>query len=248
MQAVTVVLVRHGHVADNGARDGIRLIGHTDVPLSSQGLREAQQLATCLEDAPAIAGFYTSPLRRARWTAEALARVIGRDAVADPALCEIDCGALDGMPIAEVKRRHASVWARNEAQDDRFFRWPGGESYAELRARVVNWLAGVTGRHAGGVVVAVTHAGFISQAIGALQGLSPARWSDNRPGNTSLTTLEWPREGAPRLIDFDIKACAAPPYRIGAPARDQHAGSGGTSRAAPGRNPLAPARRRSGPP
>jgi broad specificity phosphatase PhoE len=210
---ITIVFVRHGHVEDNSHREGIRLIGVTDVPLSARGLEEAGQLAACFERAPQVDAFYTSPLARARGTAEAIAHVIGRAAQVDPALSEINCGELEGLPIAAVRADHPQLWQQNEKQDDEAFRWPGGESYAEFRARALGWLGRLTTRHPDGVVVAVTHSGFISQVLGAIQGLSPARWEANRPGNTTLTTITWSRGGGD-VLSFDVGACTRPPHRI----------------------------------
>jgi alpha-ribazole phosphatase/probable phosphoglycerate mutase len=51
-------------------------------------------------------------------------------------------------------------------------------------------------------VLVVTHAGVISQILGALRGVRPARWEPLRPGNASLTSVTWQGDGG-ELLRFD---------------------------------------------
>ncbi|CAN5749340.1 hypothetical protein BH24GEM1_BH24GEM1_31730 [soil metagenome] len=51
----------------------------------------------------------------------------------------------------------------------------------------------------------MTHAGVISQILGALAGTSPARWEAFRPGNAALTEIDWTR-GSGTVLSFDDRA------------------------------------------
>jgi broad specificity phosphatase PhoE len=187
----TLVLVRHAHVPDNDCGPDARLCGWYDAPLSPLGGRQVARLCAALEAGPRPAALYTSPLQRARQTAEGVAAVLGIPAVAVAGLREINCGELDGLPLVEVQRQHPDIWARNMAQTDDEFRWPGGESYREFRTRVLQTARHLSTSHPGERILIVTHAGVISQILGAIAGASAARWEDFRPGNASITSLRW---------------------------------------------------------
>lgn len=197
--AVRLVFIRHAHARGNGGPGGHSVLqGSTDLPLTARGQWEARLLRRRLQGEPSFDAMYSSPLRRATQTAAALGGTI-------PAHCsdlqEIHCGSLDGMPLDEVQRRYPALWAANLSQTDEHFRWPGGESYREFRERCLAAVAGLAARHAGRVAL-VTHAGVISQILGALAGHSPARWEPFRPGHTGLTEIEWTGQGG-RVLRYD---------------------------------------------
>jgi alpha-ribazole phosphatase/probable phosphoglycerate mutase len=108
------------------------------------------------------------------------------------------------MPLEEVRRKYPGLWASNLRQSDEHFRWPGGESYHEFRERCLRAVAGLAARHRGRIGV-VTHAGVISQTLGALAGRSPAQWGPFRPGHTGITEIEWTTSGA-RVLRYDDRA------------------------------------------
>ena len=108
---------------------------------------------------------------------------------------------LDGMPLKEVQRKYPVLWASNLRQTDEHFRWPGGESYHEFRERCLRAVAAMAARHRGRIGV-VTHAGVISQMLGALAGRSPAQWEPFRPGHTALTEIVWTARGA-QVLRYD---------------------------------------------
>jgi alpha-ribazole phosphatase/probable phosphoglycerate mutase len=148
---------------------------------------------------------YSSPLSRARDTAEALEEAGPGPARLWPALQEIDCGSLDGAPIPQVRTCFPKLWEANLRQTDENFRWPGGESYRELRYRCLRTVRILARAHRGERIALVTHAGVVSQVLGFLAGLSPACWGAFRPGTTGITELAWDRCGG-TLLTFDDRA------------------------------------------
>jgi broad specificity phosphatase PhoE len=102
---------------------------------------------------------------------------------------EIHCGAVEGLPLERVQAEYADLWARNLLQEDDDFCWPGGESYAALRRRVLRAVRAIARLHRGERVVVVTHAGVISQILGWIHGRNAARWEEFRPGNASITQV-----------------------------------------------------------
>jgi alpha-ribazole phosphatase/probable phosphoglycerate mutase len=179
--------------------------GWTDVPLTALGHRQAQAVASRLARRFGRTPVYASPLQRARQTAHPVAEHLGAPLRLLLGLREICAGAVDGWPVEAVRARFPRSWAAHERQEDDDFRWPEGESYRELRARVLRALRRIAAAHAGGPVVVVTHAGPITQVMGWIQGTPPARWSCHRAGNCSVTEVLWTPSGA-TVVRFDDRA------------------------------------------
>ncbi|WP_374435489.1 histidine phosphatase family protein [Inhella sp.] len=149
-------LVRHGETDWNRAQ---RLQGWTDVPLNAEGrvqaLAAAQELAGERFDA-----IYSSPLQRARATAEALAQPHGHALQLDERLRERHLGELQGLLKPEIEQRHPEL-ARLMQQRRPSYAPPGGETLAQFRARVEAWLADLVQAHGGQTVLAVSHGGVL---------------------------------------------------------------------------------------
>lgn len=98
----TVYLIRHAEPAfPRGER---MCLGRTDLPLSEEGLRQAERMA---ERLPPVAAVYASPLRRAVQTA----RAIGLPVTAVEDLREMDAGLWDGLTFTQIKARFPELYA-----------------------------------------------------------------------------------------------------------------------------------------
>ena len=204
-EATTLVLIRHGHTASNGGAHA-RLSGASDEPLSELGRRQAVMLAQHLARQPEpFVGILSSPLSRALATAEQLVQAKLGNVEVMESLAEIHCGDYDGALLTLVQERIPEQWAANLRQDDPDFRWPGGESYREFRARCLAGVGSIARRFPGARVAVVTHAGVISQLFGHVAQQSAARWETYRPGNASLSELSW-NERAIRVVRFDDRS------------------------------------------
>lgn len=204
---LTLVLTRHG-LTDRSVPDQ-HLGQRIDVSLNEAGRRQAAALAARLAGIPFDA-VVTSPLFRARETAEILAP--GRAVVADPRLRELDYGAWEGRPVAEVLATDGPARRAWEAAPDTE-RCPGGESGADVAARVTgflddllaeqrHWYAREAFRAATegvGVsaeperlVLVVAHSTLnrilLSVALGTDLGAYRRRWLQ---GHLNLTVLRW---------------------------------------------------------
>lgn len=216
MEPAHFLLIRHGKTAGN-ENGGTHLVGSTDLPLTVQGYRQARRLASRLRTWP-FRVIYSSPLQRAAATAREIAAVRRVPLVWCRGLQEIDCGRVDGLDVETVRRCCPASWEANRRQDDDAFRWPGGESYRELRRRSLAACDRIAVEHPGELVVVVTHSGVVNQVIGSLAGLGAAQWEPYRPGHCTLTHVEW-QQGAGRLMEFDQQARpAAPEPRSALPA------------------------------
>lgn len=155
-----LILVRHGRTAFNA--EG-RYQGSIDTDLDDTGLAQAAGLHAALP--PDIDVLLSSPLRRARQTAEAIAvaRALPLGLAAE--FRERGAGVLEGLTLPEVQVRHPDLWARRVLRQ-----WqegpPGGESIRDVFHRVGRGLDALRRAHAGRCVVLVAH-GFVSKAIRA---------------------------------------------------------------------------------
>jgi broad specificity phosphatase PhoE len=199
-----LILIRHGHIAANTGGPNTLMAGWTDVPLSSRGRVEIERLKQYLARGPRFDAIYSSSLSRASDTARLLVAAGLGPLCLLPALKEINCGQLDGLPVREVQRRFPDLWRDNWAQEREDFRWPGGESYREFRDRCIAAVRSIAAAHVSGRAAIVTHAGVISQIMGFLSGVSPARWGLFRPGNASITELAW-RGCSGVVVSFDCR-------------------------------------------
>ena len=148
-----LILVRHGETDAN--RRGI-LMGSTGGPyLNATGRAQAADIAAALKAEP-VAHLYTSPAHRARETAQIVSREIKTPFTEVADLCEIDVGLLEGLTREEVHRDYASHTSEWE-QDAATARHPGGETMEELQIRAWQVVQGLSEKHAGEIVVVVSH-------------------------------------------------------------------------------------------
>lgn len=130
--------------------------GVTDLDLAEG---HAAALEAVLAELPPLDGIATSPLRRCRLLAEAIATRRGLPARPDARLIEMDFGAWEGRPWNDIPRGELDEWAA----DFLHARPHGGESVAQLQARTQAALAeyrALPGHH-----LLVTHAGVIKAAL-----------------------------------------------------------------------------------
>ena len=145
-----------------------RFQGLTDRPLTDLGRKQAERLADELA-AARLAAVYTSPLRRARMTAEILAGRHGLEPTVAADLREIDVGGWAGLTRAEVESRDPAGFRR---WIDGMEGWEGGESYPQMAARVVRAVLAIAEAHPGDpLVLVVTHGGPIRALHAAAAGV-----------------------------------------------------------------------------
>ncbi|MBW4719359.1 bifunctional RNase H/acid phosphatase [Saccharothrix obliqua] len=147
-----LLLLRHGQTALSVAR---RYSGRGNPPLTDLGRRQAEAAAARLAKVADGAVVVTSPLDRARDTAAAVGRALGVAPVVHDGLVEADFGAWEGLTFGEAAERDPELhrrWLGDPATPP-----PGGESFDQVHRRVRAALDEVLARHAGGLVVLVSH-------------------------------------------------------------------------------------------
>lgn len=148
-----LILARHGETEAN--RDRLAL-GRLDVPLNDRGRLQAQALAQALEGV-SLAAVYSSPLLRARDTAQAIADVHGLSVEINEGLTEMDVGDMDGLSFEEMRQQYPDFLSRWLSAEVATLRMPGGESLQEVQDRAWDATQRILEPHPDGTVVAVTH-------------------------------------------------------------------------------------------
>jgi probable phosphomutase (TIGR03848 family) len=157
-ETTLLLLVRHGQTPTTGAVLPGRAPG---LHLSDRGRVEAERVAERLAGLP-VDAIYSSPLERARETAEPAAASIGLGVHLNAGLIECDFGEWTGAALAELSG--LPQW-QSVQHTPSSFRFPGGEGFQEMQARVVGALKAMRSAHAGGVVVCFSHADPIKAAL-----------------------------------------------------------------------------------
>jgi probable phosphoglycerate mutase len=154
-----VLLVRHGTTPTTGAVLPGRAPG---LHLADAGLAQAEAVAARLAALPRIDAVYASPLERTRETARPIGAARDLAVKVERGLLECDFGEWTGRPLKELAKEPA--WKTVQRYPSGF-RFPGGESFTEMSARMTGTLQRLVERHESGVVVAVSHADPIKAAV-----------------------------------------------------------------------------------
>jgi probable phosphoglycerate mutase len=154
-------VVRHGRTASNA--EG-RYQGSIDTELDEVGIAQAQGLHAALPRCVDVV--LSSPMRRARQTADIVCGSLGVRPVLSAAFRERSVGLFEGLTAAEAATRHPGLWAIQVTRQ-----WsgapPGGESIEAVFHRVSAGLAALQAAYPGRTVLLVAH-GFVSKVIRAL--------------------------------------------------------------------------------
>ena len=161
----TIFLARHGESDWNVAK---RFQGHSDRPLTERGREQAHALAD-LVASEKIEAVYTSPLSRARETAEIVAARVGLEPVALAELREVDTGSWSGLSRADVETRFPEGFTRWRSGGSG---WEDGETYEEMAERVIGALRTIAEDHPDGRVLIISHGGPIRAIHAAAEGLA----------------------------------------------------------------------------
>jgi len=193
-----LTLVRHGQTSAN-----LESVWHgsSDTPLTEVGTRQAARVAGFLgsrfADATVV---YSSPLRRARHTAEPIAERLGVEVRIEDDLSEYDIGAWEGKTFRELHEVHR-LWEHIRSDPD--FAPHGGESPRRVIDRLTGCLRRIHDRHRGERVVAVTHGGALAMALGELLEPGAGAWTRLM---TNCGVSELALEPEPELLSFNLRS------------------------------------------
>jgi probable phosphoglycerate mutase len=192
--ATEILLVRHADATPGEGLD-IEAASYRDLPLNTNGRAQARELGMRLAGA-AIAAIYSSPLRRASETAQAISDAAKRIVAYDDRLCEVEIGGLDEPRHPAEFGAHLDRLAELAIAHGGWSEIPGSESSSSIRQRMRASIDAIVAEHAGKRVVVVSHAGSINAYLADV--LSIASDFFFPAGNTSISTLR--AAGDKRLV------------------------------------------------
>ncbi len=202
--STVVLLVRHGLTPTTGVKLPGRARG---LHLSDEGRRQAEAAATRIAKIAKVVAIYSSPLERARETAQIIAKARNMAVRIERGLLELDIGKWTGMALKDAGAR--PEWKAVQ-QHPSGFRFPNGESFTEMQTRITGAIARMVARHAGRIVVAVSHADPIKAAVAHALGTPLDLFQRIMIGTASITAIVYSPSGAAVLtvnsMDGDLAA------------------------------------------
>lgn len=174
-----VLLVRHGRTPTTGSVLPGRAAG---LHLADEGYAQAEAVAARIADlhraglhnastaqsgAKGITAVYSSPMERTRETATPIAKALGLRVRQRAGLVECDFGEWTGRKLSELSQ--LPEW-KTVQRNPSGFRFPKGESFPEMQARMVDAVNALVAEHPGQAIVAVSHADTIKSAVAQALG------------------------------------------------------------------------------
>lgn len=199
-------LMRHGETPWNRDR---RLQGRKDVPLNACGRSQAREASQYLRDSQ-ITSIYSSPLSRAKETANIIADERGMLVEVERDLAEISHGDWEGLRPEDIP--DYDLWKHNPKACDK----PNGESLIDFEQRVVNAFEKIFNRHRdepSPTVLVVAHQVTIQVFLCQIAGVDVEHFWYFEQDNCALNLITYDNEGVPTLKASNI-VCWKPPSAI----------------------------------
>ena len=178
----SIIFLRHGQAKNNTDRV---LAGRTPgVPLTEEGVEQSEKAAKFLEEMN-ISTIYSSPIERAKNTAEIVGKHISIDVKIDDRLIELDMGKFTGKPYDEIFSTYGNVFMK-------FYRGEleiahnGVETFEQVKKRIRDMVDHVIDNHPDENVVLVTHMDPIKAMLSTVVSFSPENLYELIIPNASL--------------------------------------------------------------
>ncbi|MBA1337105.1 MAG: Phosphoglycerate mutase [Firmicutes bacterium] len=185
-----IILVRHGETQWNLEA---KTQGSQDTLLTEKGVFQAKRIAEKLAD-ERVQCIYTSDLKRAYHTAQAIADKLGIGLGVLPALREMNFGCWEGKNIECIKREYADIyrlWVSNPPETC----IPDGETLIDVQQRALRETKKLAGESKGHNLVLVSHGITIKVLILGLLGIDLAFLRKLRIDNGSISIIDIKDEG-----------------------------------------------------
>ncbi|MGC9490488.1 MAG: histidine phosphatase family protein [Thermovirgaceae bacterium] len=199
-----VFLIRHGRTAWNA--QGL-FQGGRDIPLDATGRDQVKAMAEKAAGIP-FAVIWSSPLARARETADALARKTGVEVCEHGGLSEIRHGKWEGLKAEVVARRWPRLFSLWHERPEEVV-MPEGESLEDVQARSMRAMEDVTARERDPIAV-VTHDAVIKVLLCTWLGLPLSRFRCFELGNASITGVRLSKKRASLFLLGDTSWSETP--------------------------------------
>jgi probable phosphoglycerate mutase len=193
-----LILVRHGQTQWNVERrfQG----GNSDIELNELGRRQARAVGEAMK-AEKIDAIYSSPLSRARDTAQQIAQHHDMRVTLEPDFTEIDAGDLEGFPFGQLPEEHPAFW-KQWREGTGSISCPGGESLDDVMERAWAALRRIRDRHPEDTVVVVCHTFTVIALFLKALDMAPGLFRRLRLEVGSFTVIDLNGDQA-RLVKFN---------------------------------------------
>ena len=154
--ACRIYLIRHGETAN---ANEVCFNGHYDIDLSSEGKKQSRLIANAFKELP-ISAVYSSDLKRAQIGAKYIADKHNLKYAPYKELRELAFGNWEGLSISEVHRNYPNK-LNERLKNIELFHVEGGESFFQLRDRVIPKFEEIVSKHPSDSIVILCHGGVI---------------------------------------------------------------------------------------
>jgi len=177
-----IIFLRHGQAKNNTERI---LAGRTEgVPLTDTGIKQSEYAAELLEHMN-ISAIYSSPIERAKHTAEIVGKHNSLDVIIDDRLNELDMGKFTGMPYDKIFNSHGNVFMKFY-NGELEIAHNGVETFTQVKKRILGIVDHVIEKHPDENVLLVTHMDPIKAMLSTIVDLSPINLFELIIANASL--------------------------------------------------------------
>ena len=181
-----IIFLRHGQAENNVKRI---LAGRTDgVPLTKTGIKQAERIAEYLKPLD-ISAIYSSPIERAKHTAEIVAENNSMDYQLDDRLTEIDMGKFTLMNYDDMFAKYGNVFLKFY-ENDPVISEHEVETFPDVQKRVLDMVDHVLKKHNNENVILVTHMDPIKSMLAKVMNLLPETLFELIIANASLTIIK----------------------------------------------------------
>ncbi|MFB5629047.1 MAG: histidine phosphatase family protein [Nitrosarchaeum sp.] len=178
----SIIFLRHGQAKNNIERI---LTGRTPgIPLTEKGIEQAEKAAKFLEHMN-VSAIYSSPIERAKHTAEIVGKHNSLDVTIDDRLIELDMGKFTGVPYDDIFTSHGNVFMKFY-NGELEIAHNGVETFSEVKKRVLGIVDHVVEKHPDENVVLVTHMDPIKAMLSTIVDLTPTNLFELIIANASL--------------------------------------------------------------
>ena len=186
-----VLLVRHGRTPTTGKVLPGRAPG---LHLGDEGIAQANKAAERIAalGQGKVAAVYASPMERTKETAAPIAKATGNRVRTKKGLIEADFGQWTGRKLVELNK--LPEWSQVQRYPSGF-RFPGGESFAEMQTRMVGAIHELVAEHPGETIVATSHADTIKAAVAHAMGTHLDLFQRIVVGPCSITAILYTNGG-----------------------------------------------------
>ena len=205
----TITLVRHGETEWNVLG---KFQGCKDIALSNEGILQAQYLSEKFKNK--FDYIFTSPLKRARKTAEIISKGSDITPIVEIGITEIDFGEWEGLTIKEVETNFSKEfleWKTDEINGPMC----GGEQSLKIASiRAKRAILKIVMKHPGKNIIIVAHGGIIKAGLLGIFDLKMTMYHKINLGNTSVCKIIFDNELSPKIITLNDTSHLPDNYKI----------------------------------